>query len=378
MNERSVRFLACFGAGLLLALCAALIAGTRIDPGARVLSQVGPVYRWAVDRDAHEICGLDEDLLIAWRLPVAWPLAVRLRKDGRAWVLHSVGGSASAPCRLIRADLGGVVEAETGLGPCSALALHDEGQAVVIERLSGSPAGERLVCVDYQGHQRILAETPGLACVACSGSSIFAGTGAGEVLEWPTLAPGAQPSRAQLEGPIVALAPGPSPGSAWVLLGEGGARLGLLDPGLVLRWSSATRGRSSHLGPVEGEERVWIGDRESSLLQRFGPGGHLELERWNLPVAGVEKVLAWRSTGVELVTPGAILRLDDRGRNLPGQGGFAYLVDLEPACRDGERGIASGSGELGRISRVLAIPPADGFLGRAQQSVEPGDESLGR
>lgn len=317
------------GAGALLALAASLIGGPRSESDERALRPVGPVAAWAVDRDAQELVGLDADLLLARRVPLDWPISVRALRDGGAWVLRSSQGAPADPSVLDRIRADGSIGAEIDLGACTALALLASGDAVVVEKRTGSGGADRLVRCGEGGRTQILLEAPDLACAAETRSGLLAGTRRGEILRVaPDPLVGPIPRRL-LEGGIVDLAPGPEPDEAWVLFGEGGARVGLLDAALELRWSVSTGFRSSCAGPIRGEERIWIADVERPVVRRFGPGGTIELDCGNLPVPGAERIVAWTDGGALLASPGAILRLDRRGRLLPGQGGFDGLVDLD-------------------------------------------------
>jgi hypothetical protein len=317
------------GAGALLALAASLIAGTRRGAGEETLQPAGPVAAWAVDRGAQELCGLDADLLLARRVPLGWPIQVRALPDGGAWVLRSSGGAPVSPSILDRIRADGSTGAEFDLGACTSLTLLASGDVVVVERRSASGGADRLLRCGEGGRTQILLEAPNLACAAETSSGLIAGTRRGELLRAaPDPLVGPIP-RSTLAAAIVDLAPGPRPDELWVLFGEGGARVGLLGGDLELRWSVPTGLRSSCAGPVRGEERIWVADRERPVVRKFGPGGKLELECANLQLPGAERIVAWTDGGALLVSVGAILRFDPRGRLLPGQGGFGELVDLD-------------------------------------------------
>ena len=114
-----------------------------------------------------------------------------------------------------------------------------------------------------------------------------------------------------------------------MLDGTGDGWLYLLDGSLATAWRERTALQALHLAPVAGEERVWLASSTQPMVRRYGPKGRLELERGNLPLGGLDRALAWRD-GLLATAPGAILRLDAAGNLAPGQGGFAFLVDL---CR---------------------------------------------
>jgi hypothetical protein len=330
-RDRWIRALGSLGVGVLLALGVSLIQGLRGEATHGDLEPAGPVAWWAVDRDAQELCGLDEELRLTRRVHMGWPLAVRSRRDGGAWVLRSSLGKALQPCRLDRIRADGSTAIEIDLGPSGAFALLDAGDALVVEKGTGRDGADKLLRCEDDGAKRVLLEAADISCVADTRAFVLAGTARSEILRFRSPPDNSQVERVALDGALVDLAPGPDPGTAWLLLDQGGARLALLGPDLALRWTTPTGLRCVHVAPVEGEERVWIGDTERPLVRRFGPGGALELDQADLPLAGFDRVVAWEEGSVLLVAPGAILRLDRRGRMMPGQGGFDYLTDLERA-----------------------------------------------
>src|SRR5688572_6345064 len=83
--------LAALAFGTLLALAIAMCARS-CAPSA--LARPGPVAVWAVDRDAHRLVGLDQDLIVARQVRVERPLEVEACADGGAWVLRSADGTA--------------------------------------------------------------------------------------------------------------------------------------------------------------------------------------------------------------------------------------------------------------------------------------------
>jgi hypothetical protein len=330
-RESSLRELGWLGTGALIALGVSLIDGSKGEARAPVLAPPGAVEVWAVDRDGQELCGLDADLVLARSVRLGSPLAVRSCRGGGAWVLRASSGTAAGPRRLARIGADGSIAAEIELGACAAFAPLDQGGVLVVERGTGSGIADRLLRCDENGGREIVFEAAGISCVIASRAGLLAGTSRGEILRSGSVSPDAAVERATLAGAIVDLAPGPTAGSAWVLFGERGSTLGLLGSELALLWSTPTGLRSAHVAPVEGEERVWIADVERPTVRRFGPAGALELDRSDLPLPGLDRVVAWTKGGALLVSPGAILRVDRRGRMMPGQGGFDDLKDLARA-----------------------------------------------
>jgi hypothetical protein len=325
---QSLRALGWIGGGALLALAASLLRGATRDPSRELaghaLAPAGEVALWAADRDAGELCGLDEDLILARRVALDRPFAVRALSDGGAWVLRAAAASPSSPSHLARIAADGSVEIEIELGTCTALELAEGRDALVVERGTGAGGADRALRCDEDGSRRPVIEAPGITCLSAAGPEIIVGTSGGEILRAVELV-----DRVRLDAPIAALAPGTGGDGVWVLFGEGDSRLARLGSDLRLRWSVPTEMLAACLAPVPGEERVWIADAARPLARLFGPQGALEIERADLPLAGIARGVARRDGSVLLVAPGAILRLDRSGRTAPGQGGFAYLGDLD-------------------------------------------------
>lgn len=329
-RQRLVRGLGLFGAGATLAVGSALIAEAAIGRrGGGESPPPGPVALWATDRDGGVVYGLDANLIVARQVQLAWPVEVEACRDGGAWALRAGNGSPAGTYRLDRIARDGSLVTEVTLGTCLDLAGLDGRDALVIELGSGPGGADRALRLETEGGLHVLLEAPGLLCVADSRGSVAVGTQAGGVMRLHPAANGAVLDRVQLGGQIGDLAPGPWPGSLWALDVTGNGRLVLLDADLSIRWSAPIGLRSLHLAPVPGEERIWIADTTEPIVRRFGPGGVLELDRQGLPLTGLDRAVAWSAGGVLLAAPGAILRLDAAGALQPGQGGFAFLVDLD-------------------------------------------------
>jgi hypothetical protein len=239
------------------------------------------------------------------------------------WVLRSDDGHANSSARLDRYDAGGTLVTELYLERCLDLACVDGEDALVLERVDG---GVRLSRVREEGSLFPLLARADLACVTGSRSSAIVGTSSGAVLR-VDLHSGAVLAQVQLDGTIGDVVAGPTAGSVWALDTQGTGRLFLLDEALAVRWAAGVGFAAAHLGPVAGEERVWIADTGSSRVRRFGPAGVIELDRQDLPAVALDRVVAWRNGGALLLSPGAILHLDAGGMLAPGQGGFAWLSD---------------------------------------------------
>lgn len=333
-RQRLVRGLGLFGAGASLALGSALIGSSGAGGGeAATVPPPGPIAVWATDRDGGEVYGLDASLHVALHFPLAWPVEVEACRDGGAWILRPGNGSPIGTWRLDRIAADGTQIAEVSLGTCLDLDVLDGRDALVIELGTGAGGADRVLRLGTHGSLQPLHEAPGLVCVADSRGSVAVGTTQGDVIRLERAANGDLLDRVHLGGEIGDLAPGPWPGSLWALDVTGSARLILLDADLAVRWSVPVGLHALHLAPVPGEERVWIADSTEPIVRRFGPGGVIELDRRDLPLLGLDRAAAWIDGGALLAAPGAILRIDAAGRILPGQGGFAFLVDLDAVER---------------------------------------------
>lgn len=279
---------------------------------------------WATDRDGDRVLGLGPDLLLQRALDLPAPTEIEARRDGGAWVLSAEGGGPLGPHRLLRLDAQATPLASTGIGAPLDLAAVDGEDALVTELAAGGLG--RLSRVTADGSTQVLVEEPGLACAAGRGSQALAGTSGGEVL-LIALPGGAVLARRALGGPIGDVAPGPGAGEWWALDVGGQPRLHLLAADLAPKWSASSGLRALHLVEVPGEERVWLADTTESRLRRYGPGGVLEIDRYDLRLSGLDRGTSWIGGGLLCVAPGALLHLDVQGRPAPGQGGFRFLVD---------------------------------------------------
>jgi len=283
---------------------------------------------WAADRDGSRVCTLDARLIVERSIPCREPLEVRACADGGAWVLRATRRVAGGAHRLERWNADGDTLASVALDPCRALGTDDRDQALVIEARNASHA-ERAWRVARDGWLTPLAERDGLRCLAPWRDGVVLGTSSGELV---CVDASARATLARESGGIVLdLARGPAPGTLWLLENRGSDRLALLDEQLAARCSIGVRIAAVHLAPVPGEERVWLCDSREPRVQRFGPHGTLELDLRNLPLAGLDRAVAWPDRGAVLAAPGALLHVDEHGRLAPGQGGFNYLVALDRA-----------------------------------------------
>jgi hypothetical protein len=309
-----------FGVGAALALTLTLMRDMQAGP-----APPGPVALWTADRDAQRVFGLDADLIVARRIAVDWPLEVEPTRDGGLWVLRSDDGQATSSSRLDRFDRDGNLLTELFLESCAVLSILEGDEALVLERINSSV---RLSRVRTEGSLVPLLDRPDLLSVAGSRSSILVGTSTGALLRIDPHT-GAVLVQVQLDGTIGDVAPGPTPGTAFALDTQG--RLFLLDEDLSIRWAAGVPYPCAHLGAVSDEVRVWIADTSSPHARRYGPNGVVELDVQNLPSPALDRAVAWKSHGALLLTPGAILHVDEHGALAPGQGGFAWLSDAARA-----------------------------------------------
>jgi len=302
------------GIGALAALAIALASG-RLRSAE--LAPPGPVVLWVADRDAGRLYGLDEDLILAARLPLAAPLDLARARDGRLYVL-------CAPGRLVELDARGAPQRELEVGTC--LDLETQADCALLVQQPGPEGPRRAAILAPDEAPRTLLEAERLRCICGSLDSVLVGSDDGRV-ERLALANGERLGSVVLGGAIVDLAPAAEAGGAFALDGAG-RRLLRLAPDLALHWQADLPLEARHLAPVGGEERVWLADCAAPRVLRYGPGGALELDCPNLPLRGLDRALAWSGGGVLLVAPGALLQLDRQGHQAPGQGGFNFLVAL--------------------------------------------------
>lgn len=294
------------GVGALAVLAVALAAGVLRDSE---LARPGPVVLWAADRDAGMLYGLDEELILASRVPLTGPLDLARTDSGRMFVLRASGF-------LDELDARGELLREVQVGPC--LDLETLGEVALLVQQAG-----RALALDAQGEPRLLADQPGSCCIAGSRDSVLLGTQDGRVLRVALDGSGVQ-AEAALGGSIVDLVSASDAGA--YALDAAGQRLLRLAPDLSLRWQAQIGIEARHL--CLSGDRVWLVDTQSPRVLRYGPDGKRELDRAILPQLGLDRALSWTDGGVLLAAPGAILQLDAQGHLAPGQGGFNYLAAL--------------------------------------------------
>jgi len=320
---RSVLVLAGFAtAGFGLGTLQTMPAGAR-RPAAM------PAF-WVSDRGAHEVVGLDRDLVPVRRFALASPVEVEPAQGG-LWVLSARESGPLGPHDLFRVDYRGTPLARAAFEAVVDLATLDGGDALLVEWRVAGAREDRALRVGPTGEVRELASGLGFSCVAGRGPRVVVGTESGEVLAFPADGSGSLLAQRFLGVQITDLAPSPHPGTWWALEAGGGSRLFLLDDDLETSWEVATFLRALHLVPVlrgRGTGGVWLADSTEPLVRRYGLEGELEIERGDLPLSGLDRGLALASGGVLFCAPGALVHVGPDGSLQPGQGGFRFLVDV--------------------------------------------------
>jgi hypothetical protein len=318
---------AALGAGALLALALSL-ARSALNVGNRGrLPPPGEPAWWIADRDADAVYALDRERILARSVAIPRPVAVRATADGGAWVVRSTTATERGGRNLLRIRADGTTAEEIPLGGHPVLAAPEGGEALVIEDGARSEDPRRLVRCGEGGRRRILLEETGLVCAIGVGDTLFAGSSSGEILRFDAEDALAKIERVRLEGPIFALA-NAGRGSIYVLRGGDGARLARLEPDLSVAWSVPCGSHRAELAATPDGD-VWIVDADAQFLRKFDRAGKLGLERPFPPVGAISAIAASESGGVVLATPGALLVFDEKGNARPGQGGFAFVVDVD-------------------------------------------------
>ena len=326
--DRWSRRAAALGTGALLAVAVALVRSTIRGGTRSFLPPSGVPAWWVADRDADSAYALDREGILAIRVPILRPVAVRSTSDGGAWIVRSTTATARGERRLVRIGADGSAVAEIPIGNHPELAVLDGGDVLVVEGGEGPEDARRLVRCDEGGHRRVLLEEPGLACAIGRGDRALVGSRNGDVRGVDVENGSWTGVKVRLEGRVVAFAAAGS-GSEYALHGVDGAHLERLEPDLSIAWSvPCAAGRAGLAASPEGDH-VWIVDLETRSLRKFDRAGKLVLERL---VSGSGEIEGWAATGtggVVLATPGALLVFDEQANPRPGQGGFAFVADVD-------------------------------------------------
>jgi hypothetical protein len=308
--------MACLGLGFLVASLLLLL----IESVRAASTQVGEIAYWAADRDASQLYGLDENLLLVRRAPLGWPLDLEQGAEGALVALRSGNAGTQFGQRLCWLDAQAQVQHEIYIEKALDLAVQQGRAALLVEERVEAPSNRRLLRINSEGQLFVLGEGPAWSCICAWRDQVVAGSSQGAIQI--------------LGGPAVALNASIRDLVAWgerlyALDGAGAGRLLCFDRQLTLLWSTDLGLNARHLA-LSSSGQVWIADTQLPWVRRYGPGGNLELERTDLPLLGLDRVLPCADGGALLCAPGAILRLSSTGQTLPGQGGFQFLSDL---CR---------------------------------------------
>lgn len=294
----------------------------------------GVVRAWVADRSGGRVVGLDQELLVAAEVVLPWPVAVAPRTGGGAWVVSAEEGRPLGPHALRRIDASAAVEGPPAvLGMLVDLADLDGHDALLLDRAADPQAAPtiRLLRASAGVAPRLLAQVDGGRCLAARGDEVLVATGDGRALLFDAVT-GAPRGEAAVGGVALDAARGPGGDGWWVLDGTQGGRLLRLADDLELQWEQLVLNQPTRIGAHPREERVWLASATEPHALRVGPGGAIELVLPALPLAGVEASLCLDDGGALFAAPGAVLRYDGAGAAQPGQGGFAFLVDVTRAA----------------------------------------------
>ena len=301
---------------------------SAIDRGGRTRLPVPGVPAWWVaDRDADAVYALDGERTLALRVPIRRPIAIRSTSDGGAWILCSTTATARGGRSLLRIRPDGSNVAEVPVGGHPELASMDD-DALVVEDGARPEDPRRLVRCRADGRRQVLLEEPALACAIASGTSVIAGSSAGAMLRLDVENHDSRIERVPLAGPILGLAPAGT-GSIYALHGEDRVHLVRLESDLSIAWSAPCAARSAHLAAKPDGEQAWVVDLDARILRQFDRAGRLALERSVPGTDGIDASVASAAGDLVLATPGALLVFDEQGSTRPGQGGFAFVVDVD-------------------------------------------------
>ncbi|MCP3917844.1 MAG: hypothetical protein GY711_20045 [bacterium] len=284
----------------------------------------GPVRVWIADRGAHELVGLDDELMWAGKVHVPAPVAVLADPGGGTWVVSASSGTARGPHAILRMEPDGRMRAVAPAGPVLDAAVAGAGRIAWIEAepravRSTDTSAMSGAATEIAGALRIAGP---LGAGAESGEGVVVGNEAGEL--W--LGRGEDWSLAAVAGgPIVDLAVCSRAGIVWAMSIE--PRLTAYrvaaDARLAATWSHALPAGSRRLAAVA--DRVWVFGRRRTAL-RYGPDGVRELELKSLPLAALVGAEALPSGETLLLAPDACLRLSADEQLIRGQGGFVFGV----------------------------------------------------
>ena len=279
------------------------------------------------DRDGDALVLLDAALIEVGRVALRRPVRLERAPRGNLWAALAVEDSPLGAHELVLLDGAGRVLARRSGG--ALLDLDGGERALVVEAEDGGATAARWV--DAAGADEDLACVTDLVAAAVLEKDVLLARGTGELMLLREGIAGAHERIAQVPLGAALLDVAPAPGGWWILARDPHTQesvLARLDAALGHLWSVPTGSAARRILAAAGQERAWLSDPERGRALRFGRGGVLEV-RVQLALAGALAGEALEDGGVLLAAPGALLRLDRLGAALPGQGGFAYLSDVE-------------------------------------------------
>lgn len=261
-----------------LLACALGTAAAVVSGGSRgriASIGAGPVALWAADRAGHAVYGLDADGIVRARVPVTAP--VRLGPGG-SWVLSAVDARADGHYQIVRLGADGRRHAPI---PAARPAEQDPPPGI-------PAAGLVRVARPRDANKVWLLRNPSAA----------------------SSRPLARPTDTALE--------------RWVRhRGSSTFRRAFL---FELPFSA--RALTEHRGCV------WVASDRACNVWVVRHTGETIIKRFFPDADGVEAIVPASDAsggGAWLAACGSLVRVDRWGRRLPGQGGFAHLVDLAEA-----------------------------------------------
>lgn len=285
--------------------------------------------RWVVaDRDGAALVLLDDDLMLAGRLPVPWPTHARARPAGGFWVVSATQGHPRAGQRLRLLGAPGQEPAELELPPAIDLEIDALGRALLLVR---APAGATLVLKASPG---VIEERFEVGCDARSlapgGSQLGVAAGREGLLVLDEAGHGRRRAPSGATSSVLdaaALGEG-----AWVVLERGDSlgseRVLVLDEDLrVTHQTSCPGAERLAVGPGP-SGAVWVIESAGRWVRRIHPRPRQGPELVHLPALGASAAQVDSRGGLVLAAPGAILRVSLEGEAEAGQGGFVRLTDI--------------------------------------------------
>jgi hypothetical protein len=313
-----LRAIALIGAGTLAA--AAMALAERGCHAARATRGAPAV--WVADRGAGAVFGLDADLFVTRRVELDPPAALAADGAGGWWALCARDGWAGGAFELEQRNAAGELLLRLPVSGPARLAADAGGGVLVLPEDAVTP-WRRL---GPDGRPRPLPPRRGAALLAMDGARLALAGPGGLVRSFEGER---ELARVELAGAVRALAPagGPEPGWWAVLEREQARELRRLDAALAELWKAPWRGAEALLAPHPDGARVWRVDRGAGSLELLGRAG---AERFRADPALEDALEARALAGGALLvlTPGALLRFDERARRRPGQGGFDLLSGL--------------------------------------------------